>query len=451
MAQTATWKTINDTTGNELTGARISGGPAVSFECSNAQERASGDVVYSSTNYNGTAHIIKSNYLDTASIKGSASDSADVESTNFWEFVKIDASFSSAWPSWSKTDEGAVGFLNAWEASRNTSSSQNWSGTATFTVHFRQKVYSITYHTDGAAIPSGVTLPSSYNAGTGLPQCALPDLSKAGYVFGGWYDNAGFSGNPISSFTITSSDYGDKDFYAKFSTVEVVVVFDTNGGFLPDGTNYFKTVMSASAYGSLPTPKTRTGYTFAGWYTAAVGGTPITSSTVVTQTTDHVIYAHWTEIPATVTITFDAAGGTVSETTRQVTSGAPYGALPTPTRSGYGFVGWFTEMSGGSQVTASTVATDDAIVYAHWSVSTCTVTFDGNGGTPSASSKTYLEGMAYGSLPTASRTGYNFAGWFTAATGGSQVTASSTASARTLYAHWAARTGIGVMFYKIGG
>jgi uncharacterized repeat protein (TIGR02543 family) len=52
-------------------------------------------------------------------------------------------------------------------------------------------------------------------------------------------------------------------------------------------------------------------------------------------------------------------------------------------------------------------------------------------------------GSTYGTLPSTSRTGYTFAGWFTASSGGSQVTSSSTVtitSNQTLYAQWTAFT-----------
>ena len=43
----------------------------------------------------------------------------------------------------------------------------------------------------------------------------------------------------------------------------------------------------------MPTP-TRTGYTFAGWFTATSDGTQIKSDTKVTITSNQTIYAHWT-------------------------------------------------------------------------------------------------------------------------------------------------------------
>ncbi len=71
--------------------------------------------------------------------------------------------------------------------------------------------------------------------------------------------------------------------------------------------------------------------------------------------------------------------------------------------------------------------------------STVTVTFNGNGGTPSAASKTYTVGSTYGSsMPTATRSGYTFDGWYTAASGGSKITSGTTVTAgnKTFYAHW---------------
>ena len=69
-----------------------------------------------------------------------------------------------------------------------------------------------------------------------------------------------------------------------------------------------------------------------------------------------------------------------------------------------------------------------------------TITFNANGGTVSPSSQSYAANGTYGSLPTATRAGYTFEGWFTAASGGKQVIISSMvpSSNATLYAHWTA-------------
>ena len=68
-----------------------------------------------------------------------------------------------------------------------------------------------------------------------------------------------------------------------------------------------------------------------------------------------------------------------------------------------------------------------------------TVTFNPNGGSCSTASKVVPNGAKYDTLPTATRSGYTFDGWYTAKSGGSKITATTTANLsanQTLYAHW---------------
>jgi len=70
------------------------------------------------------------------------------------------------------------------------------------------------------------------------------------------------------------------------------------------------------------------------------------------------------------TITFNANGGSVSQSsgrTGTTTSSIKYlSSLPTPTRNGYKFDGWFTSASGGSNVTVSYGFSGSVTIYAHW-------------------------------------------------------------------------------------
>ena len=69
----------------------------------------------------------------------------------------------------------------------------------------------------------------------------------------------------------------------------------------------------------------------------------------------------------TYILTFDACGGEVNETARNLAAGQAYGTLPVPTMDGHLFVGWFTAPEGGEQVTASTVASgENCTVYARY-------------------------------------------------------------------------------------
>jgi uncharacterized repeat protein (TIGR02543 family) len=290
--------------------------------------------------------------------------------------------------------------------------------------------YNVTFDPNGGA----VTLPVVSRA----PDAAigiLPTPTRTGYDFDGWY-TAPTSGVKISEATKVT---GDITYYAHWeensSIVPVVnytVTFNPNGGSVSPA-SIIKT--SGASIDVLPTP-TRPGYTFDGWYTSVSGGTKISESTLVTGNITY--YAHWKAVtpppgvetpPAQFTVTFDANGGTVSPVTRKVANGAKVGSLPTPSRTGYIFVGWYTAKSGGSKAGADTLVTENITYYAYWTEKTYILSLDANGGS-------ILDGgMAYKRVHrlvrfgeryhlrniSTSRSGYTFTGWYTLALGGTKV------------------------------
>lgn len=143
----------------------------------------------------------------------------------------------------------------------------------------------------------------------------------------------------------------------------------------------------------------------------------------------------------TKTVRLNANGGKVSPASKVVTCGSTYGTLPTPTRTGYEFDGWYTRESSGIKVDKNTaVGTNPpTTLYAHWKGKTYTVSFNANGGTVGMKSRTATYGSKYPALPAPTRTGYSFDGWYTQKTGGTKVdenTTVTTAANHTLYAHW---------------
>ena len=67
-----------------------------------------------------------------------------------------------------------------------------------------------------------------------------------------------------------------------------------------------------------------------------------------------------------VNVTFEANGGSLSLTSITVTSNAPYGDLPTPNRTGFTFIGWFTE--GNESITSESIVKipNNHTLYAQW-------------------------------------------------------------------------------------
>lgn len=147
-----------------------------------------------------------------------------------------------------------------------------------------------------------------------------------------------------------------------------------------------------------------------------------------------------------VSVKFDANGGDAVTDILKVGVGTTYGKLPTTTRAGMVFKGWYTERVDGTVVENDTVVTQDKdhILYAHWASQQVNVSFDANGGhcTPFYKLVRYKE--TYGDLPTPGNynSNYHFIGWFTQKDGGSRIVPASRVESNqnhTLYAHWSYR------------
>ena len=273
----------------------------------------------------------------------------------------------------------------------------------------------------------------------------LPTPTRTGYAFDGWF--IGKSGGAQVTSTTRVTQSSDHTLYAHWTAVDYTVSLDAKGGDLARSSI---SVAYDSNYGELPTP-TRTGYSFDGWFTS--GGTQIGSSTKMNTASDHTLSAHWTA--DTYKVSFDPNGGSVSSSSKTITFDSPYGDMPTPTYEGYVFGGWFTSADGGSLIDASTkvTSTSDHTLFARWSAGNCKVTLDANGGSVGVEAIGVTFKEPYGELPEAKRTGYTFNGWFTDPSSGTQIkdiTAVTSAFDHTLYAHWTANTYL-VAFNANGG
>ena len=110
-----------------------------------------------------------------------------------------------------------------------------------------------------------------------------------------------------------------------------------------------------------------------------------------------------------------------------------------PERAGYTFAGWYLEENCTNAFDfSSNMPGRDLTLYAKWNVNTYNLIFSTNTGTAPAS-RQIKYGDKYGELPVLSDENQRFIGWFTAASGGTQVTADTVfnqAADITVYAHW---------------
>jgi uncharacterized repeat protein (TIGR02543 family) len=200
-------------------------------------------------------------------------------------------------------------------------------------------------------------------------------------------------------------------------------------------------VLSGSTFTTPTNTYTRTGYTFAGWSdgstTYAAAATYPSSGTVASNVT---LTAQWTA--NTLTVTTDEQGGTAIDNA-STTTGASMSLPGTPTRTGYTFAGWFVATSGGLAITFPYAhgQTANFTLYAQWTANTLTVTYNSQSGSSITAGSTSTGGSVAVSPGTPTRTGYTFAGWFVATSGGLAITfpyAHGQTADFTLYAQWTA-------------
>lgn len=218
------------------------------------------------------------------------------------------------------------------------------------------------------------------------------------------------------------------------SALGFTITFNAGGGTVSPATGATRAADSTLA--SLPKP-TKTNSIFHGWFTTATGGAEVTTSTKFAS--DSTIYAQWV-----YKVTFNpGTGATVAPTVDTTGVNGKLDSLPTPTRPGYKFDGWFTALTGGTEVTLEKVYTENAAIQAMWSLITYTITLDAAGGAVSKDTVvTGSGGKITSSLPTPTRAGYTFDNWYTAETEGDKITTGSGSSATVftedavVYARW---------------
>ena len=154
-----------------------------------------------------------------------------------------------------------------------------------------------------------------------------------------------------------------------------------------------------------PSAPTKTGYTFAGWYSNSGLTTPYTFTTMPASNTT--AYAKWTA--NSYTITFNSNGGSAVAAITQ-DFGTAVTAPTAPTKAGSTFAGWYSDAGLTTPYTFTTMPADTTL-YAKWTGNGSTITFVSNGGTAVTADHPGLRHR--GDRPTApTRTDYTFAGWY---------------------------------------
>ena len=310
-------------------------------------------------------------------------------------------------------------------------------------AHWTANTYTVTFDKNDvlAADPDPATKDVTYDGTYG----ELAVTTKTGYEFAGWWKDP--TAEPEDGEVTASTEVkitGPQTLYAHWKAVNKTAKFHHNDGSDPEVTENITQTYDKN-YVLPASDPTRTGYTFAGWWTDPETGEQVKDTDVFKQTADQDIYAHWTA--NTYTVTFDKNDALAEEpvpATKDVTYDGTYGELAVTTKTGYNFAGWWKDPTAepeDGEVTASTEVeiTGPQTLYAHWAPVTTTARFHGNGGTPEVSEVTQTYDAKYVLPEDPVREGYVFKGWWTDPEAGEQVTTDTPVTAVTdqdLHAHW---------------
>lgn len=370
--------------------------------------------------------------------------------------------------------------IDAWDNTSNLiwkdGALKSWaSGPSTYTP----ATYSITFNgnenTGGSMTNvTGITCGGSAT----LTQNAF---TRTGYTFAGWstsangdkaYDDKATISNITSNITL----------YAKWNAITYNITFDKENG--TGGTTQVTATYNSSTIASITNP-TRECYTFEGWYSGDNGtGSLVINTTGVLQanvsgytgtngvwiaTENKTLYAKWTKNATTLllqrtgseatpaggvavggdagTLNCIAEQGTIaSYQWKQNTRGSKDGAV-NAVGTGATTANFSPKPTAAGSYWYYCVATDECGNEVETTLSGCflfkalyTVTFNSNNGSVDPTSATQSESGAAIILPTPTRSGYMFTGWYTAASGGTKIGDAGdsyipTANI-TLYAQW---------------
>lgn len=217
--------------------------------------------------------------------------------------------------------------------------------------------YTVTYNPNG-----GIVNPGTRNIHYGEKFGPLPVPERYGYDFIGWYSaaNDGEVIIPEDCFRQTNNLH----VYAHWKANTYTITYSANGGNAFSESQIKTHDIPLVLTSSEPT---RTGYTFLGWALDEKATSPdYCREDTYLREGDTILYAVWQAV--TVTVSFNPNGGSVDTTSKTLSYGSAFGALPEPTRDGWSFIGWFTSKTNGSPVSESSIVeyTGNFTLYAFW-------------------------------------------------------------------------------------
>lgn len=249
----------------------------------------------------------------------------------------------------------------------------------------------------------------------------------------------GVSVGAVTGYTF-SSVTTNHTISASYAIDQFTVSFNSNGG---------SAVASQTVpYGgnvTVPTLPTRTGYTFAGWYSDSALTVAFAFTTPITANTT--LYADWTINSYTLTYTTGTNGtlnGTATQSVNYNASGTPVTAVPD---IGYHFVQWSDGLTSATRTDSSVTASQS--VTASFAINSYTLIFSAgpNGSISGTTQQIINHGSSSSAMTAVPATGYNFVNW--TGTGGFVATTANPLTVSNVTADMAITANFAASTYNI--
>jgi len=219
--------------------------------------------------------------------------------------------------------------------------------------------YTVTFHTNGGNTIADVTLTS------GIGNYTIPTPVREGYTFVGWYTNIQLT------IPLVESEYGqsDMELYAKWQINIYTITFNSNGG-----SNVASIVAAYESPLVKPFDPTKEGMAFGGWFVDT--NFQFEYTYWVMPAANFTLHAKW--ISNSTNISFETDGGTPITTLSHNLSDEL--VIPTPTRQGYIFTGWYIDESCTTLFHAEEISMEDVTLYAKLKLNSTNISFITNEG-----------------------------------------------------------------------
>ena len=484
---TVTWKNWN---GNVLeTDTNVAYGSTPSYDGSTPTRATSGGYSYAFSSWSPTPVAVTANATYTAQFTATAikytvsynsNGGSSVSSQDYYVTTNLSLRAAPTRDGYTFNGWKVTSASGTWTSGDTYTSAQNVGtgkyGNVTLTAQWTANTYKLIFNLNTTNCPPNLTNPSdiSINYNSTYPTLdtehnnpawdTAHDTGEWDYEFDGWYLG---SSSTVYAAGQTYTTVGNQTWNAKWTK--------THKRYDITWVDYDDTVLETDTsveYGTTPTYDGavlhRNGYTWAG---RTAGWTPVISTVTGTATYkavyNKIIYSIEYDYRDNDTYIKFATVNTLNNprTSYDVETATFTIGNPTTTPDGYRFDGWTATLSKHSSdvntpvapTSWSTPSTSFRVtkgtwgninLTANWTARVYTVSFDTNlneaedQGTQSPVEKPDDRQVTFAdkySVPTLSRDGYTFDGWYTEPDGGIKITNNTdktTAQSETLYAHW---------------